>query len=325
MQQQRQVVDVGDLMKAIMGKDEATVSQWLCLVRNADTGATGAAMSKACDAILGTLIRIYCARFLTRSVGHVEHFGALVQACCDLTVDRNRRYQRVANVCAYLTNNPCKQDCIHVYPALATPLPELSTEGQEIPPEKKNKVVSARKLAKAYRGFVDARAAVIREAHGQVVADCTRAWLAQGEQVVPAEHVDTLCLLEHCIMQKDAKASHRVCTYLVSACPDLRSTTLQDVFECLWKVLLLCLDAIQPAMDVLRYVRCCRDLYFTCLPQKRKARECRLALLYYAIIVICDGRTRGAHEDTPVTFAAINLPVTFDASMQYLTVFPRLP
>lgn len=314
----KQVVDVQDLVKAVLEPEEPRVVQWLCHVRNAD--AQGTSVSKACDAVLGTLVRLFCARYISRSVTHLEHFEALVRACCDDAIDRNKRYQRLANVCAYLANNPRKPETVHVYPGLASAIPEVDAQLQQ----PRRKAVSPAKLARAYGGYVLARARELQE-RGELCADCTRAWLAQGEHLSPPQYADVLCLLEHSLLNRDAKSSHRVCTYVLAACPDLCTPTMRDAPECLWKVLLMCLDAVQPGLDVQRYVRSCRDLFFASLPAKRKARECRLALLYYSMLVVCDGRTRAAHEELPLTYATINLPVTFDGNMMYLTIFPRLP
>lgn len=310
-------VDVTDLLRYIVSKQESNIVEWLCFVRDSDK--SNSSISKAADAVLGTLIRLYCAKYLTRSVTHIEHFESLVSASYDMSIDSNKRWQRIANVVCYLMYNPRKEFTIHVYPCLSTPLLELDDGNYD----NMQNIIPVKKIIKLYQQYI----VKLECSDDALHADATRAWLSE-ESLSHGEHVKTLCMLEHFLSAGDAKNSHRICTYLITACPDLKSTNMHDVFECIWKVVIMTIDhVINPTneSDLARYLKSCRNLYFKSLPPKRKARQCRLALLYYAILVLCSKKIRPFFKETGITFGVINLPVTVDESMSYLTVFPRLP
>lgn len=312
--QKKQQVDVADLLKSIMMIDEKKASEWLCVVRDGDSNDVH--ISRASDAVLGTLIRLFCARYVTTSVRHIEYFAGLVTAAYDNTIEQYKRWQRVANIVAYLMHNPRKTRTIHVYPGLKSPIMEID----ESQPEMLQCGISKNKLIKSYDKYVRELA----QTDETIIADCTRSWLL-SDPLSPSAYTDTLFMLEHFLMKRDAKNSFRLCAYLVTACPDLRTDTLKDAFECAWKVLLMCLDSSNPTADVPRYIRACRELFFRSLPHKKKVRICRMSMLYYAILVFCEGKTKASYKEDPVTHTILNLPVTVHESMSYLTLFPRLP
>lgn len=306
-------VDVTDLLLAIANRDGEKVVDWLCLVRDNDAHAHNG-VTRAADAVLSTLVRMFCARYITKSLNHIEHFANLITAAYDLSIDSYRRWQRIANVACYLLHNPRKPSTVHVYPCLASPLPELD----EIEPHRMQKRITQARLAKIYSTYLKDLLP------DTVVADCVRSWLhgEGGEKLSHPEREWELCSIEALLAKRDSKNAFRVCTYLFAACPELRSTNLTDAFECAWKVLLMAVDVLCPSSADVQYIRCCRELFFKALPPKRLARVARMAFLYYAIVVACHG-TRSVGDS--VTFAALNLPVTIPREMGYLTLFPRLP
>lgn len=312
---EKQVVDVADLLNAIMNKDEKSTINWLCVARDGDDPNSNG-VSHASDAVMGTLVRLFCGRFITKSVTHIEYFAGLVSAAYDNGVDTYRRWQRVANVCCYLIHNPRKEKTIHVYPGLSSPILELD----DAAPEQLQAAASKSKLSKMYEQYVQS----VLVSDADTIADYTRSWLL-SEPVSPHTYASVLYLMEHYLMDKDSKNAYRICAYLITVCPELKTCNLKDVFEVLWKVVLLCIDGMDASPDVTRYVKSCRELFFRSLPSRKKARLCRIALLYYAIVVMCEGRPRPVYRDISITHSVLNLPVTMHESMTYLTLFPRLP
>jgi hypothetical protein len=307
-------VDVTDLFRAIVEKDTDAIGQWLCRVRDVDcAGAKTRKVSKACEAIVQSLVRLFCARYLTRSLMLVDTFKHLLVACVDVSIDLHARWQRVANMCAFMACNAEKNRTIHVYPALESPTMELD----EYDEKQKQPKMSCALLGKTYAAYCDK----LVQSLNSTVTPCVTKWL-ESDDVNNPTFAAKFVALERLLRARRVKEAHRMVTAIVLLGKDVRTTFHADVIACVWHVLCNVSEDAATSRDVHDYVCAVHSVYRTMLPPKRNARICRLALLYYAIIVLCDGRTR--HQSKPPTAMTINLPVTVPSSMAYLAIFPSI-
>ena len=302
-------VFVADLLKDIVSKNSDAVVRWLCVVRDLDApGDNKGKVSKACDAVLQTLMRFFLARYITRSVLILEAFSELFTACTDLTIDGAKRWQRVCNVCAFLIPNISKSETVHVYPLLKSPLLELDDV-----PEKCQSIPAAATTKKHLTEYVQNLC---------VSPQCpyVTAWLDTDPLRCSHETADVLKLFSSCLKNRNHKKCNRIISFLVATGKEICTSRFNNIFEVMWHIVSMHAADVSVDSVVKRYVDCCESLFFCLFPTKRNGRICRLALLYYAVLVLCENRVK---TDRPFQ-QMLNLPVTVPQNMQYLSIFPKL-
>lgn len=305
-------VYVADLLRCILQDKESDMVRWLCHVRDLDCQRKHPRMSSACDAVIQTLLRFFVARYLTRSVALVEAFRDLLVACADMSIDSYKRWQRICNVCAFLMANARKKDTIHVFPALKSPILELD---EKDPAQWQPRITpqSAASLERYVQQLcVDRRG-----------TSAVQVWLDDDPPFTAIARTQLL-LLEHFVTRRALKESRRIVTHMILSGGDVIKTTRHgDVFACIWNVLMLAMESVETPASVRRYVACTHSIFFCMFPAKRSARLCRLGLLYYALLVFCDNKTRPPRQDV-VTQKVVNMPLSIPRDMQYLSIFPRI-
>jgi hypothetical protein len=314
-------VDVADLLRGVIANESATVVAWLCKVRDADLqGKPSKKVSKACDAVLSSLVRLFCAKYVSRGLALLEGFRDLLVTCTDATIDQHARWQRVCNLCAFLMVNEHKPRTVHVLPNLLSPLMELDENEPEqrqerMPGAARWFAVYAQKLLEKHVSDVDLNVAGDSPVH---------VWLHSDPLNTPAFR-PYLMLLELKLQRRQVKDAHRLITYLVLHGKSVSTARHSDVMSCMWHAVSLvsthlhATDRLKP--DAQSYVACAESIFFCLVPAKRIARLCRLSLLYYAVMILCDNRTRRVNESN--AGGVLNLPVTVPRQMQYLSIFPH--
>lgn len=305
-------VYVADLLKLILQQDEHGLVKWLCKVRDLDChNAKSSKISKACDAVIQTLIRFFTARYMSRSINIIETFRDLLVTCSDSSIDCFNRWQRICNICAFLMVNAHKPNTIHVFPGLISPLLELD----EKDPQQCQSRISARN-ATALQVYVLGLMDVIP----RQTPSGTALWL-DTDPPNPPQFKSHLLLLESALIARKAKEAQRIITHIILAAYDLRTNRHEHVFACIWNVVIIALNSSDVPVPVKRYVECCESAFFCMLPPSKSARCSRLAFLYYATLVMCTHKLR---THSSVCNNVVNLPVTIPPELQYLSIFPRL-
>lgn len=303
-------VFVTDLLKDVVSKNADGVVRWLCIVRDLDApGDNKGKVSRACDAVLQTLLRFFVARYITRSILILEAFSELFTACTDLTIDGDKRWQRMCNLCAFLIPNVSKSETVHVYPLLKTPLLELDDV-----PEKCQSIAAAATTKKHLTEYVQKLCATPPQ------CPYVTAWLDTDPLRCSQETADILKLLSSCLKDRDNKKCHRIISFLVATGKEICTSRFDNIFAVMWHI--VSMHTADTSVDFLvkRYVDCCESLFFCLFPTKRNGRICRLALLYYAVLVLCKNCVK---MDRPFQ-QMLNLPMTVPRNMQYLSIFPKL-
>jgi hypothetical protein len=304
-------VYVRELLEHILKNDEANVVKWLCKVRDLDCqDAKSSKISKPCDAVIQTLVRFFAARFVSRSLNMVETFRDLLVTCSDPSVNCFNRWQRICNICAFLMVNEHKNDTIHVFPGIISPLLELDdTESR------RQRRISA-KNAQALEVYV----AGLLEMHVPSRPSGAEQWLQSDPPNLPS-FVPHMLLFESMLQRRKPKEAQRVLTHLILGANGFRTTRHDNVFACIWNVVIIGLDGAETPVVVRRYVECCESIFFCVLPTGKSARCSRLAYLYYAVLVMCTHKVRTHHT---ICNNVVNLPITIPPELQYLSIFPRL-
>lgn len=315
-------VDITDLFNAIVHNDSSSIVHWICQIRDADCRGSNVKVRKisnACQVTIQCLIRLFCAKYLTRSLVLIETFKHLITACVDTSIDSYVRWQRITNVCGFLACNTAKHRTIHVFPNLISPVMELDEHDQN---QRQNKIAG---VSKRFESYSNQLAKYFEADLEHTGTTSVKEWLDSDALNTPT-YYEKFIVLEHVLMQKRVKEAHRLTTAMIIHGNDVRTSQQTDIVSCIWNIVTLVLDTfiesgrVEPCVK--DYIQAAQSVYCTLLPTKRNAKLCRLSLLYYAMIVLCNGKCR--HEQNPPTSMTINLPTTFPKELSYLCVFPNV-